>query len=260
MHSGLTTRIGVDVGGTSIRAAVVDTVSGQPASEVLSAATPTPATAQAVGETVARFVEHLDHPGVVGCALPGVVRHHSLNRAPNLAPDWSEERGVATLSERLGRDLVVLNDADAVGLAEVRFAAGDVSGGLSIVLTFGTGIGSAILSGGVLVEHTELGELSGPHGTFEGAASAGVVEQLRLTPKEWAARAQPYFAELELLLSPACWIIAGGLSSRFDNHFGLIETQAPMRIAHLGEHAGVVGAAAAAADRNSHQAELGAVM
>ncbi len=245
------TSIGVDIGGTTIKAAVVVTSTGVTASDIISVATPTPATPQSVAIAIAGLVEELDHPGVIGCALPGVVRNLSLQRARNLASEWEDRNALETLTEVLGRSVVPLNDADAVGLGELSYGQRDHLGGLAVVLTFGTGIGSALLNQSALIQNTELGELTGSHGTFEEAASAAAIQRLGLSPRQWAHRAQPYFGELERLLSPELWVIGGGLTSEFDDYFTRVHTTASIRVACNGENAGVVGAARAVVERRS---------
>ncbi len=247
-HNTISTRIGVDIGGTTIKAGIVDTDIGSLVSAVVSLPTPSLGTPKSIAAAVISLVDDLNHPGVVGCALPGIINEEGLTRAPNLAPEWRNHNALQVLNEALERPIVMLNDADAVGLAELRFALMSKHDGLEIVLTFGTGIGSALLHHGILVTHTELGELTGAHGSFEAAASASVIGEHNLSYDDWARRAQPYFTELEALLNPQSWIIGGGLSTQFADYFELLTTQAPIRIAHQGEHAGIVGAASVAAE------------
>lgn len=239
------TQLGVDVGGTTIKGAIVDTATGQTTSPIQSRPTPEPATPKAIGEAIHAIADELDWNGTIGCALPGVVESRRLRRAVNLAPVWNEPTSLIDLRRLFDMDITVLNDADAVGLAEVRYVTPMV-GGLAIVLTFGTGIGSALVHDGVLIENSELGELGGSHGTFEEAASGRAVTDAALDCDRWAEVAQPYFDQLETLLNPHLWIIGGGLSGSFDSYFGRIKLRSPIRKASLGEHSGLVGAAVAA--------------
>lgn len=238
-------RLGIDVGGTTIKAAVVNITDGSLCTPVITANTPESATPTCVSEVATDLRTQLQYEGPIGCALPGVVSSNSLRRAPNLSSAWAISGALKPLTSTLGPQVVFLNDADAVGLSELRYGPNTNSKGLTIVLTFGTGIGSALLFDGEYIPNVELGELQGPGGAFEKAASGRSISSQQLTPKEWAERAQPYFDHLDVLLSPSYWIVAGGLSESFDDYFALIRVNQPMRVAHLGHHAGIVGAASA---------------
>ena len=238
-------RLGIDVGGTTIKAAIVDVANGSLRTQVVTANTPDSATPASVSEVAANLRKQLNYAGPTGCALPGVVAADSLRRAPNLSAAWAANGALNPLIDTLGADLVLLNDADAVGLSELRYGPSTDSHGLTVVLTFGTGIGTALLFDGEYIPNAELGELYGPLGPFEQAASGRTISEQQLTPPEWAERAQPYFDQIDQLLSPNHWIVAGGLSEFFDDYFALIHVERPIRVAHLGHHAGIVGAASA---------------
>jgi len=239
-------RVGIDVGGTTIKGAAVDTQTGKLLTQVQSADTPDRPSPDRVGEVAAELTSVLSPSGAIGCALPGVVGADRLLRAPNLAAEWADPGALTALKAHLGADAVVVNDADAVGLAELRFSQVSDARGLTIVLTFGTGIGSALIFNGELIANAELGELSGPTGPFEHVASGRAITTNDLSPQQWATAAQPYFDELEKLLSPTQWIVSGGLSKSFDEYFARVRLDQPIRVAHLGEHTGIVGAALAA--------------
>jgi len=239
-------RVGIDVGGTTIKAAAVDTQTGRLLTQVQQADTPDRPSPDRVGAVAAELIASLSPSGAIGCALPGVVGADCLRRAPNLAAEWADPGALTELKAHLGTDAVVVNDADAVGLAELRFSQVSDARGLTIVLTFGTGIGSALIFNGELIANAELGELSGPNDTFEHVASGRAITTNDLSPQQWATAAQPYFDELEKLLSPAQWIVSGGLSKSFDEYFARVHLDQPIRVAHLGEHTGIVGAALAA--------------
>lgn len=245
MHTSPSVRLGIDVGGTNIRAAIVETSNGSLASEVQTVDTPPGATPERVGLIADVLRAELGYDGPTGCALPGVVEDDRLKRATNLAESWAGKDALQSLRRRLGRDTVLLNDADAVGLAELRYGPDAHTSGLTIVLTFGTGIGSALLFEGRLIPNAELGEVTGPTGSFEHTASGRTISDEQLDPDQWARRAQPYFDHLDRLLNPSRWVVAGGLSQSFDDYFALISLNHPIRVAHLGHHAGIVGAAAA---------------
>ncbi len=233
--------LGIDIGGTSMKGAIVDIRSGHLRSEVVSARTPTDPSALIDGVAALRMA--LRWPGPFGCAFPAVVRNSCLFKATNL-PTWEGLDVGARFLQRIGVAPVALNDADAAGIAEARFAAacGDE---LSVLLTFGTGIGSALLTGGRVLANSELGELAINGVTFEAAASARTITERGLHASEWVLAAQPYFTVLEVLINPARWIIAGGLSERFGEFFGSLHTAAPLERARFRGHAGIVGAALA---------------
>ncbi len=238
-------RLGIDVGGTSIKAAVVDTDTGSLVTDVATAPTPPTADPAAIASLIANLRADLDFAGQAGCALPGVVDDGCLRRAPNLTQAWARQGALTPLVEQLGPGTVLLNDTDAVGLAEIHYGLGPTSG-LTLVLTFGTGIGSALLHEDRLIPNAEFGELGGPCGTFEHTCSGRSITEQALTPHDWACRAQHYFDQLDRLLRPRRWIVAGGLSGSFDDYFMHINLDKPIRVAHLGPHAGIVGAAVAA--------------
>lgn len=243
-------QLGVDVGGTTIKAAIVDLDSGKPAGVVSVAATPTAPTPEAVIAVIQEMAINLEWGGPIGCALPGIVDEGALRRAPNLAPSWADAGTIDTVVDQLGPGAELLNDADAAGLAELHYGPDRSHDGLTILLTFGTGIGSALLHGRNLIRNSELGELQGRYGTFEVVASARAITEEDLAPQEWAKRAQPYFTQIEDILNPSRWIVSGGLSSVFDHYFHRLDLRRPVRVAHLGENAGIVGAAIAVqADR-----------
>ena len=180
-------------------------------------------------------------------ALPGVIDGSSLRHAPNLSSAWKKDGALACLRAREGANAVLINDADAAGLAELTYGdAGLDRAGLTIVLTFGTGIGSALLHNGDLIANSELGGLVGTDGRFEEIASGRAISNDELTPVDWARRAQPFFDELEAMLNPSRWVVGGGLSENFDRFASRLKLSKPISVAHLGIHAGVVGAAVAA--------------
>ena len=181
----------------------------------------------------------------------------SLRHAPNLSSVFQEDGALMCLRASEGANAVLINDADAAGLAELTYGdAGLDRDGLTIVLTFGTGIGSALLHNGDLIANSELGGLVGTNGRFEEIASGRAISNEELSPVEWARRAQPFFDELEAMLNPSRWVVGGGLSENFDRFASRLKLSKPISVAHLGVHAGIVGAAVAArgADRGSGDA------
>ena len=240
-------QLGVDVGGTSIKGAVVELSAGELAGGIHSEPTPPTATPGDVVASIGRIAAAAGWSGPVGVALPGVIDGSSLRHAPNLSSAWKKDGALACLRAPEGANAVLINDADAAGLAELTYGdAGLDRAGLTIVLTFGTGIGSALLHNGDLIANSELGGLVGTDGRFEEIASGRAISNDELTPVDWARRAQPFFDELEAMLNPSRWVVGGGLSENFDRFASRLKLSKPISVAHLGIHAGVVGAAAAA--------------
>lgn len=239
-------QLGVDVGGTSIKGAVVDLATGELAGAIRSEPTPETATPVDIVSAIGRIAYAVGWSGPVGVALPGVIDGPSLRHAPNLSGAFEEDGALACLRAPDGANAVLINDADAAGLAELTYGgAGLDREGLTIVLTFGTGIGSALLHNGDLIANSELGGLEGTNGRFEEIASGRAISTEELSPVEWARRAQPFFDKLEAMLNPSRWVVGGGLSENFDRFASRLKLPKPISVAHLGIHAGVVGAAVA---------------
>lgn len=240
--------LGVDVGGTGIKAALVDTTTGSLLSERFRRDTPQPATPEGVRDAVALLQAEAGYAEVerVGVALPGVVRAGALRTATNLDDSWIGADldkvfdGIAT--ERI----VFLNDADGAGVAESRFGAARDVAGLAVMVTLGTGIGVALLHDGVLVPNCEMGRLQVDGRVGEQFASARAREVLGLSWPEWAAGVSRYLRELEALLAPEVFVIGGGITKDPQLWFDLLETSTPLRLATLSKNAGIVGAALSA--------------
>ena len=238
--------LGVDIGGTGIKAAPVRLETGTLLAERVRIPTPEPATPHAVGDVVKKLVERFKWTGAIGCGFPGIVKNGVVQSAANLDDSWEGANAQTLLENRTGCRLTVLNDADAAGLAEMEFGAGKGQRGLVVLLTFGTGIGSSVFSGGRLLPNTELGRLK-IHGRQAGAwASARARESKRLTWKKWAKRVNEYLAELEAILSPDIIIIGGGASKRHEKFFSLLKSRSPILPAERENDAGIIGAALAA--------------
>ncbi|MFE9117244.1 polyphosphate--glucose phosphotransferase [Streptomyces sp. NPDC007172] len=243
---------GVDVGGTGIKGAPVDLDRGDLAQERHKVLTPQPATPEAVADRVAEVVGHFGWSGPVGITFPGVVTANTVRTAANVAKDWVGVDAARLLGDRLGDGMpvTVLNDADAAGVAEMRFGAGKDRKGTVILLTFGTGIGSAVFIDGNLVPNTELGHLELHGHDAEKHASTKVKEDEDLSWPHWARRVQKYLAHVEMLFSPELFIIGGGVSRKADKFLPLIEgIEAEIVPAQLQNNAGIVGAAMVAAGR-----------
>ncbi|GII00605.1 polyphosphate--glucose phosphotransferase [Planobispora takensis] len=240
--------LGIDIGGSGIKGAPVDLEKGELAEERLRIPTPSPATPEAVAEVVGRIVEHFSWEGPVGVTFPGVVLDGITMTAANMNQGWVGVDARGLFSEATGRPVVVLNDADAAGLAEVAAGAGKGEAGVVLMLTFGTGIGSALFVDGRLVPNTELGHLELRGKDAERRASDAAREHHDLSWEEWAERVEEYLRHVEMLFSPSLIIIGGGVSKKADKFLPRISVRTRIVPATLRNEAGIVGAAMAAAD------------
>lgn len=248
--------IGVDVGGTGIKAGLVDLGDGELIGDRLIRNTPQPATPDAIAEVISEMVEELDWDGPVGVALPSVIHDGATRIAHNIDQSWIG-CDVTELFERHlpGRDVLMLNDADAAGVTEVHYGAAEGVDGLVILLTFGTGIGSALLLDGRLVPNTEFGHLfvediaGRGFDEAEHLASAAVRARDDLTFAEWAPHVSNVLRSIENLLWPRAFVLGGGVSEAADEWFPLLENRTPVRAAVRLNDAGIIGAALYAAAR-----------
>lgn len=238
--------VGIDVGGSGIKGAVVDLDTGEFASERVKIATPKPATPQAVGEVIAEVVRQLGWEGPVGVALPSVIKSQVATTAANIDDAWIGTDVHELLADHLGqRPVCALNDADAAGLAEVAFGEADAKSGAVVFLTFGTGIGSALFTGGELFPNTELGHLLIDGTECEHLASSAVKDAENLSYTKWAKRVDNVLKEYDRLLNPAAFIVGGGISRKAEKWVPLLSVDVPVIPAKLRNRAGIVGAAMA---------------
>ncbi|MFK0226280.1 polyphosphate--glucose phosphotransferase [Streptomyces sp. NPDC090303] len=240
---------GVDIGGSGIKGAPVDLERGTLAEERHKVLTPQPATPDGVAGCVVEVVENFGWTGPVGVTFPGVVTGSTIRTAANVDKSWIGVDAGTLLSERLGGlPVTVLNDADAAGIAEMTFGAGRGRKGTVILLTLGTGIGSALFVDGRLVPNTELGHLELKGHDAETRASTKAKEDEDLSWEHWATRRlRKYLAHVEMLFSPELFIIGGGVSRKADKFLPLIEgIRAEIVPAELQNNAGIVGAGMAA--------------
>ncbi|MFD8210510.1 polyphosphate--glucose phosphotransferase [Streptomyces sp. NPDC059695] len=240
---------GVDIGGSGIKGAPVDLERGTLAEERHKVLTPQPATPDGVAGCVVEVVENFGWTGPVGVTFPGVVAGSTIRTAANVDKSWIGVDAGTLLSERLGGlPVTVLNDADAAGIAEMAFGAGRGRKGTVILLTLGTGIGSALFVDGRLVPNTELGHLELKGHDAETRASTKAKEDEDLSWEHWATRRlRKYLAHVEMLFSPELFIIGGGVSRKADRFLPLIEgIRAEIVPAELQNNAGIVGAGMAA--------------
>jgi len=246
----VTTRaFGIDFGGTGIKGAPVDLVAGEFAADRVRIRTPEKAMPQDVAkvfvELLAQFPES-DEP--IGVTVPGVVRHGVVLSAANIDRSWIGTDADKLLTDATGRDVHVVNDADAAGLAEVRYGAAAGQRGVVIVTTLGTGIGTAIINDGVLLPNTELGHLEIDGHDAESRAANSAREREELSWEHWGRRLTTYYRTLEKLFSPDLFLVGGGVSKHWAEFGRLIDISTEIRPATLLNKAGVVGAALYAAE------------
>lgn len=243
----MTSRLGIDVGGSGIKGALVDLEIGELRTDRVRIPTPQPATPDAVAATVAAVAAATGWDGAgFGCALPAVVTRGVVRTAANIDPAWVEVDGSALIQEHVGCDVVLLNDADAAGIAEVRYGAAREEDGVVLMLTFGTGIGSAVFVNNTLVPNTELGHLEVDGEPGEDRASAKVQEDLELSWPDWLNRVNRYLDAVETILWPDLIVFGGGISKEYAEFSALLDTRAPIVPAALRNNAGIIGAALAA--------------
>ncbi len=244
---------GIDIGGSGIKAAIVNLETGEFHSERIRIATPQPATPEAVGQVCRELIDSLevsaDMP--VGVALPAPVVNGVVPFMANLDSSWVGVHVSDLMEEYLGRPVVAVNDADAAGMAEIAYGAAKGVEGVVIVTTLGTGIGSAIIVDGVLVPNTELGHLEINGHDAETRASSAQKTAQDLSWKKWAKRLQRYYSHVEMLFSPALFVVGGGVSKNHHKFMPLLDLKTPMVPAKLLNPAGIIGAAYYAAKKTS---------
>jgi polyphosphate glucokinase len=243
--------LGIDIGGSGVKGAPVDTVRGELLQERYRVPTPQPSDVDSIVDAVAEVAGMFDGFDRVGVTFPGVVVDGVTRTAANVDKSWVDARAADLFSRRLGRPVSVLNDADAAGVAEVEFGAGRAQRGLIMMLTFGTGIGSALFLDGRLVPNTEFGHLELDGKDAELRASDRVRESEDMSWEKWAGRVQEYLGHVEALLSPRLFIIGGGVSKKSDKFFPLIDVRTPIVPAALLNNAGIIGAAVIAEQQQS---------
>jgi polyphosphate glucokinase len=240
--------LGIDIGGTGIKGAPVDVATGELLTERKKIATPQPATPETVTEVVRELASAFDWTGQVGATFPGVVTSGTVRTAANVDKSWIGTDASAAFGKAIGAEVTVLNDADAAGVAEMTFGAGKAERGAVLMLTFGTGVGSALFTGGLLVPNTEFGHIEIRGKDAEKRASERAKEEHGWGWKDWSSRVEEYMRHMEALLSPDLIIVGGGISKESQKWVPLLTgIRAPIVPATLLNDAGIVGAAMAAA-------------
>ena len=234
---------GIDVGGSGIKGGIVDLDTGQLIGDRVKLLTPKPATPSAVAKTIAAVVNEFGWTGPLGVTYPGVVTHGIVRTAANVDKSWIGANACDIISSELnGQQIAVLNDADAAGLAEEHYGAGKDTTGVVVLLTFGTGIGSAVIHNGILLPNTEFGH----------RAASSVRDKRGWSYKKWAEEVTKVLVAIENAMCPELFIAGGGISRKADNWVPLLKNRTPVVPAALQNTAGIVGAAMAATRDVTH--------
>ncbi len=237
--------LGIDIGGSGMKAAPVNLQSGELSAERLRIPTPQPATPERVAEVVAELAAHFKWKGPIGCTFPAIVKRGMTLSAANVDKAWIGADAKTLFEEVTGAPVMVMNDADAAGIAEMTYGAGKDKDGVVFVLTFGTGIGSAIFVDGTLMPNSELGHLEFDGREAEPWASNQARKSQDLSWKTWAGRVDRYLKHLDFLFSPDLFIVGGGVSKKHDKFLPLLSVSVPVTPALLQNDAGMVGVALA---------------
>ena len=238
--------LGVDIGGTVIKGAPVNVKNGRLTAERHRIPTPQPATPAEVVKVVVELTHHFKWRGPIGCTFPAVIKHGVAYSAANVDKAWIGTNGEALLSKETGLPALLINDADAAGIAEMEFGAGHGHRGLVIMLTFGTGIGSAVFFNGQLLPNTEFGHMEIRGKDAEDRASGRIRKAEDLSWKKWAVRVNEFLKRMEIVFSPDLFILGGGVSRKHANYLYLLDPQADIKPAEMLNDAGIIGAAMAA--------------
>ncbi|MDO4910789.1 MAG: ROK family protein [Corynebacterium sp.] len=244
---------GIDIGGSGIKGARVDLSTGEFIGDRIKILTPQPATPQAVAETVAEIVRQAEWTGPLGITMPSVIKKQTALTAANIDPSWVGIDVQELFNEHVkpvidDHPISVLNDADAAGLAEVRYGVPEAKEGAVLMLTLGTGIGSALLMDGQLFPNTELGHLDYKGAPIEKYAASSIKDKEELSYTQWAKRVSKAFKRYETILNPRLIIVGGGVSRKADKWVPKLTCETPVIPAQLRNTAGIVGAAIAVSE------------
>ena len=244
------TVLGIDVGGSGIKAALVDVESGDLLSDRHRVETPRPATPDSMAEAIEQIVGEFNYDGPVGCCFPTIVVDGHAKSASNMDESWRNVQIDDTFANATGLPFTVINDADAAAIAEMKLGAGNGLDGLVIMITIGTGIGSGLFYNGQLIPNLELGHMAGKDGEpFEAYASKRARIDEELSWPEWGERFNAFLKRADRVVSPDHFIIGGGTSKWFDEFADSLTVATPIHVAHFLNNAGIIGAAVAAAEK-----------
>jgi len=239
--------LGIDIGGSGMKGALVNSVTGELVTKRFRIPTPKSRKPEDMAKVFKRIVNHFDYKGPVGCGFPTIVKHGVCKDSGNLNSEWNNVNVKTLFSEVCGLPVTVINDADAAGYAVMNYGIGNGKQGLVIMITIGTGLGSGAFLDGELIPNFELGQI--PYKKYkkiEDWASNAAMEREDLSFKKWGKRFNKFLELVELLVNPDYIILGGGSSDDFDQFKKWITIETPVIPAHLGNHAGIVGAACAA--------------
>ena len=240
--------LGIDIGGTGIKGAIVDTTTGDLLTEKFRLPTPRPALPMEVAKVVHQVVDHFNWKGEVGAGFPTPLSHGKCLSGGNLHPDWKGVQADELFKSVTGLEFTVINDADAAAEAEMHFGAGKGKDGLVAVITLGTGIGSGLFFNGTLIPNSELGHVTYKGAPFEKYAADSIRKKEDLSYTKWGKRLNKYFKHIELILSPDLFIIGGGASKKMDRFKDEIKIRTRIIPAENKNEAGIIGAAVGAFD------------
>lgn len=239
--------LGIDVGGSGMKGGIVNIESGEMISERYRIPTPTPRTPEAMADVIAQIVEHFEYRGKVGCGFPTVIKKGICKSPGNLDPSWLGVNVEKLFEEKTGLDFTVVNDADIAGYATMEYGIGKGKKGLVVMITIGTGLGSGAFYDGKLIPNFELGQIPyKKHKKIELWAAASAKEREGLSYKKWGKRFNKFLKYVDLIISPDLILLGGGTSKDFDEFKKYITIDTPVMPAELQNHAGIIGAAAAA--------------
>jgi polyphosphate glucokinase len=241
--------LGIDIGGSGIKGAIVNTTTGQFVTERHRIDTPQPATPEAVTDVVSQLNDFFKWQGAIGCTFPAIIKHGVAYSAANVDKSFIGTNIQRLIQRKTNHPVKVLNDADAAGVAEMQFGAGRGVSGVVMIITVGTGIGSAIFVNGHLLPNSELGHLEIRGKVAEHRASDRIRQEKELSWEKWASRLSEYLKTLEFLFSPDLFIIGGGVSKKYDLFFPYLNLETEIVPAQLRNDAGITGAALAALER-----------
>ncbi len=236
--------LGIDIGGTGIKAGLVDIQRGTLIGEVIKVKTPSPSTPQNVFKAVQQVIAIFDYKGPVGCGFPAIVHNAVIQNAANIDKKWIGINAEKLFNKIRGCQFHVANDADMAGMAEMHFGLGKNIKGTVILITIGTGLGSALFRDGILIPNTEFGHLNYKSADFEFYASNTARERNRMSWASWGAQFNHFMEHLEFIFSPDLILLGGGLSKRWDDFKKMIKVKSKVIPASLQNHAGIIGAAA----------------
>ncbi|MCE2595160.1 ROK family protein [Motilimonas cestriensis] len=235
--------LGVDIGGSGIKGAIVDTQTGELVTERHRIATPQPATPEAVADTLKQLVDHFQWQGPIGCGFPATVVHGVAKTASNIDQSWINTDAAKLFATSTQCPCFVVNDADAAGMAEFTFGAGKDKSGVVVLITIGTGLGTAVFTNGQLLPNTELGHIMLEGMVAEHYTADSTRKKEELSWSKWGKRFNLYLQRLEFLLSPDCFILGGGASKKLEKFAEQLETNAEVIPAQSLNQAGIIGAA-----------------